>query len=330
MDLAIPAPMLASVGRPLRPTGWAGELKWDGARLLSRCAPDGAVTLATRILRQTTSSFPEIAAALARAADGRGLVLDGELVAPHPATGHPVFARLQRRLHLTRPTERLIDDIRLQYIVFDVLADGEPIRTWPYAERRALLDGLGLDDGDRIRVPPMWPLDEVGADRLLTAAADVGLEGAVAKRLDSVYEPGVRSKSWLKTVLRQQLDAIVIGAVPGAHAATFGALVLGGYDAHGDLQVIGMVGSGFTAAARRHIAAALAQLRRDTSPVAGPVPAWLARRQVWWVEPVIVAEIAHREATRDGLRHPSFRGVRADKLPEEIGLPDRGEDPPSW
>ena len=188
VDLAIPAPMLASVGRPLRPTGWAGELKWDGARLLSRCAPDGAVTLATRILRQTTSSFPEIAAALARAAAGRGLVLDGELVAPHPATGHPVFARLQRRLHLTRPTERQLADVPLQYIVFDVLADGEPIRAWPYAERRALLDGLGLDDGDRVRVPPMWPLEEVGVDRLLAAAADVGLEGVVAKRLDSYPE----------------------------------------------------------------------------------------------------------------------------------------------
>ncbi|MGW6728798.1 ATP-dependent DNA ligase [Nocardia sp. NPDC055029] len=330
MDLAIPLPMLASAGQPPSSGArFAAEFKWDGARVLSRCAPDGTVMLASRTLRDTTSSYPEIVEALRRVADGRGLVLDGEIVAPDPAAGGaPSFVRLGRRLHVQRPSKTLIDDIRVELIVFDVVADGASIRSWPYSERRALLDGLGLDDGDRVRVPPMWLLSEVSADELLISAAAAHLEGLVSKKLDSPYEAGKRSKSWIKSVFRQSVDLLVIGALPGsgAHASTFGALVLGGYDVDGRLKVAGMVGTGFTTAARRHIRAALDEIRRDSSPLADPVPTYLQRAGVWWVDAVIVAEINHREATSAGLRHPSFQAIRTDKRPDEIGLPTRDVD----
>ncbi|MFI7524519.1 ATP-dependent DNA ligase [Nocardia salmonicida] len=332
MDLAIPLPMLASPGQPPSSGArFAAEFKWDGARVMARCAPDGTITLASRTLRDTTSSYPELVEALRRVADGRGLVLDGEVVAPDPTVDSaPSFSRLQRRLHVQRPSKTLIDEIRTELIVFDVVADGSSIRSWPYSERRALLDGLGLDDGDRVRVPPMWLLTDISADELLISAAAAHLEGLVCKKLDSPYEAGRRSKSWIKSVLRQSADLLILGAVPGsgAHAATFGALVLGGYDVDGRLQLAGTVGTGFTAAARRHIRAALDELRRDTSPLAGPVPVHLRRAGVWWVDAVLVAEISHREVSSAGLRHPSFRAIRTDKRPDEIGLPARTADDP--
>nr|WP_228537880.1 RNA ligase family protein [Nocardia sp. XZ_19_231] len=316
--------MLASSGQ-LPPPGarYAAEFKVDGARTLTRCSPDGTILLASRTLRDTTSSYPELVDALRTAAHGRGLVLDGEVIAPDPTTGNvPSFSRLQRRLHVGRPSKSLIAAIRVEYVVFDVLADGVPIRTLPYRERRSLLDDLGLDDGDRVRVPPAWLLTEHDPGELLLAAAAGHAEGLVSKALESPYEAGRRSRSWIKAVLRESLDAIVLGAIPGTgpNAATFGALVLGGYDAEGRIRVIGTVGSGFSAAARHHIRAALDQLRRDTSPVADPVPAQLSRA-AWWVDPVIIAEIHHREASAAGLRHPSFKAIRTDKLPSEIGLP---------
>lgn len=295
----------------------------DGARLLARCAPDGTITLASRTLRETTSSYPELVDALRRVADGRGLVLDGELVAPGVG-GVPSFARLQRRLHVQRPSRSLLDTIRVELFVFDVVAADESIRSWPYIERRELLDGLGLDDGDRIRVLPMWPLAEVTAGELLLAAAAAHHEGIVSKKLSAPYEAGRRSKRWIKSVLRESADLLIIGVQPSSSNPYFGALVLGGYDDEGLLQVAGMVGTGFSGAARHHLRAALEVLRRETSPLAGPVPAHLQRAGVWWVEPVLVATIAHRHFTADGLRHPSFVAIRTDKLPDEIVLPTPG------
>lgn len=319
--LAIPKPMLASAGE-MPPSGAAfgAELKADGARILARCAPDGTITLASRTLRNTTSSYPEITDALRRAANRRGLVLDGEVIAPYPTV--PSFSRLQRRLHVQRPSASLVNEVRVEYVIFDVVADGKSIRTWPYQERRGLLDELGLDDGDRIRVPTMWLLSEHDPGEVLLAAAAAHAEGVVSKRLSSGYEPGQRSRSWIKSVFRQSVDAIVIGAIDGTgpNATTFGALVLAGHDSRGDLRAIGTVGTGFSAEARRHIRAALDQLRRDTSPLADPVPAQLAR-SAWWVDPILVAQISHREITPAGLRHPSFTAIRVDKLPDEIGLP---------
>jgi len=145
----------------------------------------------------------------------------------------------------------------------------------------------------------------------------------VCKEADSIYEPGRRSSAWTKVVLRLTTEAIIVGAVPGTgpNAATFGGLVLAGHTPEGRLHCIGGVGTGFTTEARRSIHAALEKGRRETSPVDYPPPAAVTRA-AWWVEPVFVADIEYREVSGDGLmRHPSFRGIRTDKTPDEIGLP---------
>ncbi|WP_189024704.1 non-homologous end-joining DNA ligase [Nocardia rhizosphaerihabitans] len=315
--------MLAKPGRPPRPPGgWTAEMKWDGVRAITRCGSDG-VSLWSRNLREITGSYPEVVAALAEVTEGRSILLDGELVAPD-ARGAPSFSRLQRRMHVGRPSPTLIAEIRVDYIIFDLLGlDDEMLVADPYWSRRVALTELGLDDGARVRVPPTWSLAEVDAGQLLHLAADSGLEGIVCKRGDSIYEPGKRSSAWIKTVLRATTEAIIVGAVPGTgpNAATFGGLVLAGHTPEGHLHCIGGVGTGFTTEARRSIRAALEEVRRETSPLDDPPPPAVTRA-AWWVEPVFVADIEYREVSGDGLlRHPSFRGIRTDKTPDEVGLP---------
>ncbi|MFI6225300.1 non-homologous end-joining DNA ligase [Nocardia salmonicida] len=323
MGLSVPAPMLAKPGRPPQPPGgWYAEMKWDGVRAIANCTPAG-ISLWSRNLREITRSYPEIVDALAEITDGRAMLLDGEFVAPD-ARGAPSFSRLQRRMHVQRPAPSLIEQVRVDYMVFDLLGvDEEVLFDDPYRTRRAELADLTLDDGERVRVPPMWSLAETGAEELLRVAADSGLEGIVCKRGDSVYEPGRRSSAWTKVVLRLTTEAVIVGAVPGngANATTFGGLILAAHTPDGRLRCIGGVGTGFTAASRRSIRAALDRVRRETSPLDDPPPASVART-AWWVEPVFVADIEYREISGDGLlRHPSFRGIRTDKTPDEIGLP---------
>ncbi|MGM7644363.1 non-homologous end-joining DNA ligase [Nocardia sp. JW2] len=323
MGFTVPAPMLAKPGRPPQPPGgWCAEMKWDGVRAIAHCTPAG-ISLWSRNLRDITASYPEVVAALTEITDGRTLLLDGELVAPDER-GAPSFSRLQQRMHVQRPTPALIEQVRVDYLVFDVLGvDEEVLFEDSYRTRRAELADLTLDDGARVRVPPMWSLTDTSAEELLRVATDSGLEGIVCKHGDSIYEPGRRSSAWTKVVLRLTTEAVIVGAVPGngANAATFGGLVLAGHTPEGRLRCIGGVGTGFTAASRRSLRAALDQVRRETTPLDDPPPAPVART-AWWVEPVFVADIEYREISGDGLlRHPSFRGIRTDKTPEEIGLP---------
>ncbi|MGW6730223.1 non-homologous end-joining DNA ligase [Nocardia sp. NPDC055029] len=323
MGFAVPAPMLAKPGRPPRPpVGWCAEMKWDGVRAIARCTPDG-VSLWSRNLREITSSYPEVVAALAEITCGRTILLDGELVAPDKS-GAPSFSLLQRRMHVGRPAAALIEQVRVDYIGFDLLAlDDDILLDDPYTSRRAELADLRIDDGARMRIPPSWSLAEHDAEQLLHAAAEAGLEGILSKRADSIYEPGRRSSAWIKTVLRATTEAVIVGAVPGTgpNASTFGGLILAGHTPEGHLHCIGGVGTGFTTEARRSIHAALEKVRRDTSPLDDQPPA-AAVRGAWWVEPVFVADIEYREISADGLlRHPSFRGIRTDKTPDEVGLP---------
>ncbi|MEU3010097.1 non-homologous end-joining DNA ligase [Nocardia asteroides] len=323
MGLAVPAPMLAKPGRPPRPpAGWYAEMKFDGVRAIARCTSEG-VSLWSRNLRDISASYPEVVTALTEITTGRTMLLDGELVAPDDR-GAPSFSRLQRRMHVQRPAPALIEQVRVDYLAFDLLAlDADNLLDDPYTSRRTELAELRLDDGARVRVPPNWSLTDHDAEQLLHTAAEAGLEGIVCKKGDSIYEPGRRSPAWTKVVLRLTTEAIIVGAVPGTgpNAATFGGLVLAGHTPDGRLHCIGGVGTGFNTETRRSLRAALEEIRRDTSPLDDPAPASV-RRAAWWVEPVLVADIEYREVSGDGLlRHPSFRGIRTDKTPDEVGLP---------
>lgn len=206
------------------------------------------------------------------------------------------------------------------YYVFDLLhLDGEDLTRVSYTGRREMLAGLALD-GRSVKVPP-WFADVQGATIQATAAQH-GLEGVVAKRAGSRYEPGKRSRSWIKTPLRRTTEAVIGGWAPGQgrRAATIGALLLGVPTKDG-LGFIGNVGTGFTDAMLADLLDRLTTLTRAASPFDEAVPREFARH-AHWVAPEIVGEVEYRTISRDGrLRHPSWRGLRPDKSPSDVTDP---------
>ncbi len=305
--------MLATAGD--LPTGgdWAYEFKWDGIRALCWLSPAG-VRLLSRNGREVTGAYPELAG-LAAELGARRIVLDGEVVACDPS-GRPSFSRLQQRMHVRAPSAALVEAVPVIYHVFDVVQlDGAATTDLPYRRRRALLAELEIG-GDAVRTPPHF-VDVDGA-HLLTAAEAYGLEGVVAKRLDSTYQPGRRSRDWIKVPITPTQEVVVIGWRPGdgRRAGTLGSLLLAVRGADGVLAYAGGVGTGFTERSLHDLQALLAPLARPDAPVAG-VPREHARG-AHWVHPVLVGEVAFRNWTPDGrLRHPSWRGLRPDKAPAQ-------------
>jgi bifunctional non-homologous end joining protein LigD len=311
-------PMMARTGTlPADQDRWSFEVKWDGVRAIAYAQP-GRLRLESRNLNDITAAYPEVRGVL----DDLGMheaVLDGEIVA-FDEQGKPSFERLQRRMHVTAPSavKRLAGSLPVVYAIFDLLyLDGRSLIELPYTERRAALEQLELG-GRAWRVPAAHPGE---GELLLEATREQGLEGIVAKRLDSRYEPGRRSGAWLKVkhTLRQEL--VIGGWVPGEGRRTqrIGALLMG-YSAGGAFVYAGRVGTGFTEAMLEQLRSRLEPLRRDRSPFdRGPK----FPRDAVFVEPCLVAEIEFREWTAERvMRAPSFKGLREDKRPEDVVLED--------
>ncbi|WP_324195815.1 non-homologous end-joining DNA ligase [Nocardia cyriacigeorgica] len=316
--VAAPAPMLAVPGRPPDHADWAIEMKWDGVRAIIICDAAGC-HLYSRNRREITGSYPELAATLTELADGRELILDGEIIA-QTSTGAPSFGLLQQRMHVLRPSRQLIAAVPVQLFLFDILTDsGDSLTALPYLERRNRLQALEFTAAP-VQTPPHWT--GIRAEQLIAAAHDNHLEGIVSKRLDSTYQPGRRSPAWIKTPLRKTTEALVVGWTTGngAMASTFGSLILAAHEPDGRLVYIGNVGTGFTDAARRTLRAQLDKIARTDSVLSAP-PGRPGFGVAHWVDPVLVGDIEYREYTGDGLRHPSWRGLRNDKTPNQIGLP---------
>jgi bifunctional non-homologous end joining protein LigD len=309
------SPMLAAPGAlPGDDAGWAYEMKWDGIRALA-FIQDGHLRLASRTGRDITVAYPELAA-LGPAA-GLPVLLDGEVVAFDD--GRPSFAQLQQRMHVTSAAQaaRLSGPIPVCYLIFDVLhLDGHPLLTRPYEQRRELLEALGLDSGSW-QVPPSFT--GYAAADVLSVSREQGLEGIVAKRLDSPYQPGRRSPSWRKVKNVQRQEVVVGGWKPGEgdRAGQIGSL-LAGVQGPGGLDYAGHVGTGFTQQTLRLLGARLEPLRQPASPFAGAVPREHARGAVW-VQPRLVIEVAFAVWTPEGrLRAASYQGLRDDKDPAEV------------
>jgi len=280
---------------------WAFEVKWDGHRTLVFVA-DGEVRLQSANLLDVTARYPELAG-LAASVNASSAVIDGEVVVLD-AQGVPRFELLQR--HATPAL----------YVAFDLLAlNGAATTTLPFEARRRLLEQV-LEPGDHWVVTPS--LIGGGAD-LLEAARDQGLEGVMAKRLGSPYQPGKRSPSWRKVKLRREQEVVVGGWTMGEgnRASSFGALLVGVYEGE-HLRYAGAVGTGFDQRLLGELAATLEQLRTSACPFE-PVPPAAVRRVASWAEPRLVAQVAFAEWTADGLlRQPSFLGLRDDKDPREV------------
>lgn len=313
------APMLASPGEPPLGPGWAFEFKWDGLRALAAVAGD-QVRLYSRNGNDITSGYPELAV-LSGLVGGRPVLFDGEIVTLGEA-GSPDFALLQERMHVRAPSPWLVDRIPISYYVFDLLdLDGRRLLSQSYQHRRELLAELAVDGvSPRVRVPPQYT--DVDGRQLLEVARLHGMEGVVGKRLSSRYEPGRRSSAWTKTALWRTQEVIVGGWTTGQgrRAGTLGALLLGAYDDDGRLRYIGDVGTGFTDRMLDDLLARLADLAQRSSPFDEPVPREHARR-AHWVRPELVGEVEYRALTPDRrLRHAAWRGLRADKDPEQVTL----------
>jgi bifunctional non-homologous end joining protein LigD len=319
--LALPAavrPMLAVTGTfPARsPHDWAVEMKWDGVRALAFIEA-GRLTLRSRTGKDITATYPELAG-LGNAVGRRQALLDGEVVAFNSA-GQPDFEALQPRMHVTDPGQavRLAGITPVTYLAFDLLQlDGRPLADLPYHERRPLLDPL-IPSGNRFLCPPAFPGEDFEA--VLAASAANGLEGVVAKRLDSRYEPGTRSAEWVKIKNFRRQEVVVAGWKPGKgnREGLVGSLLIGVHSDEGFVYC-GHVGTGFTTETLRMLGARLEPLRRATSPFDGPVPPEYARPAVW-VEPHLVIEVAFERWTRSGrMRAPAYKGLREDKDPGQV------------
>jgi bifunctional non-homologous end joining protein LigD len=323
-------PMLARLSTlPPDDDRWGYEIKWDGVRLVAYAYEDGLVRLETRNLIDATRRYPE-AAAIGEALGGRTAVLDGEIVA-FDEQGRPSFERLQGRMHLagSAAIDSRTRSTPVRYMVFDLLfLDGESLMPLPYTERRARLEALDLN-GPRWRTPA-YHAGEGAA--LLAASAAQGLEGIVAKRLDSPYEPGRRGASWLKVKNTRRQELVIGGWEPGEgrREGRIGALLMGYYDhepPEPELRFAGKLGTGFDERELDRLARLLAPLRRATTPFSGPSQ---PGRGAIFVDPELVAEVEFNEWTRQNmLRHPSYKGLREDKRPLDVVLERPVEQPPA-
>jgi bifunctional non-homologous end joining protein LigD len=302
-------PMLARLADlPPDQERWAFEVKWDGVRALAYSEP-GRLRFEARSGNDITKRYPELAR-LNRALSSHSAILDGEIVAFDDG-GRPSFGQLQHRMHIASEAQakRLSKTSPVVYVIFDLLwLDGHSVMGLPYTDRRELLDGLDLK-GSHWQVPDHVVGD--GTD-LQAATRAQGLEGIVAKRLDSTYEPGRRSAAWLKIKNVQRTDVVVCGWMPGEgrRRERIGALLVAVEGEDGHLRYAGRVGTGFTDRELERLGGLLRPLERDGVPwTTGPKPP----RGAVLVEPRFVAEVEFIEWTSDGvLRAPSYKGLRED------------------
>jgi bifunctional non-homologous end joining protein LigD len=297
-------------------SGWAFEMKWDGVRTTAYLA-GGRVKLVSRKGRDDTQAYFDVADQLSTIKVKRA-ILDGEVVVMD-AAGRPNFGLLQHRINLTKPgdIERAARTYPAQLMLFDILElNGQSSIKKTYQERREILENLiPAEPGSRIQVPPIFEGDLRAA---LETADQLRLEGVVAKRRNSIYQPGRRTHTWLKIKLHHAQEVVIGGWRPGQGRRDGGVgSLLMGVPTEAGLHYVGRVGSGFNDRQLDDIQAKLEKLGRKTSPFID-VPREDAR-DAYWVTPSLVGEVTYGELTEPGrLRHPVWRGLRPDKSPDEV------------
>jgi bifunctional non-homologous end joining protein LigD len=301
------APMLATLAEEVpRGEGWTFEIKWDGYRIVSTLA-GGDAELRTRKDQDYTQRFENVARALPKALKTPDCVIDGEVCALDE-DGRPSFSAMQQ----AGPGTPIL------YYIFDLLeVDGEPLVDLPLTERRERLEQLLDRRNQTIRLSEAF--DDGNA--LLDAAKQQRLEGIMAKRLDSRYLPGRRTRDWLKIKARNRQEFVIVGYTrgKGRRERTLGSLILGVYQG-GELVYVGNCGTGFTEQEIDRLLGKLRPLERDT-PTFRVVPKMprVRKSDVVWVEPKLVCEVEFVEWTHDGhLRAPAYKGLREDKDPQDV------------
>jgi bifunctional non-homologous end joining protein LigD len=304
-------PMLAKLApKPFSDKDWMFEIKWDGFRAIAYVNDE--LSLKSRNQKELKYNFPELEELTKLT---RNVVLDGEIVVMKE--GKTDFQALLERGKTTSPTEIELQNLRSPavYVVFDILEkDGTPLINLPLTERKKILRSA-VQEGKHVLLSDVV---EENGEAYYTAALEKGLEGVMAKKKTSPYEPGVRNGNWLKIKKLRSCDCVIFGYTKGtgARAKTFGALLLGLYDDEGNPVYVGKVGTGFSADTLQTLAEAFRTLEADSAPFTVDIP-----DEVTWLKPKLVGEIGYQVVTRDvRLRMPRFLGLRDDKQPSECTL----------
>ncbi|WP_439555443.1 DNA ligase D [Dyadobacter sp.] len=306
-------PMLATlVDEPFDDPGWEYEVKWDGYRAVAYLNK-GEVEIKSRNKKSFNEKFYPVYDALK--SWKLNAVLDGEIVVIKD-NGQSDFNALQNW--------RSEADGQLVYYVFDILwLDGKDLTGLPLSERKAILQNL-IDDDSPAKLG--YSIAAEGA-AFFEAAKGMGLEGIIAKRSDSTYMPGVRTKDWLKIKINKRQEVIVAGYTQNVGTSKpFSSLLLGAYE-NGVLQYVGKVGTGFKDKQQREMLAMFKPLITKESPFEHtpdynkpsrfrPNP---PKANATWLKPELVCEVSFAEITSDGVfRHPSFEGMREDKAAKDV------------
>lgn len=289
---------------------WIFERKLDGERVLAYITPQGKVKLMSRNKKTLNDHYPEIEEALRNQAPG-GCILDGEVVA-FDSRGVSDFQKLQPRMQASNRKEAKQSGIKIYYYLFDCMyIDGHDITGCSIRSRKKLLR-KAVDWNDPLRFTPHRNTDGRKYHR---EACRRGWEGLIAKQAESPYVHS-RSTKWLKFKCSRQQEFVIGGFTePKGKRVGLGALLLGFYR-DGDLVYAGEVGTGFDDDTLQELRRKMGNIARKTSPYDRGNP---PTKNVHFVTPKLVCEVAFTEWTEgDKLRHPRYKGLREDKLPEDV------------
>jgi bifunctional non-homologous end joining protein LigD len=312
------APMLAEGGhKAFDDPDWWFEPKLDGIRAIA-AMDTGETRLVTRNGRDVSDAYPELRM-VHELVNQVNAVIDGEIVA-FDETGKNSFEALQQRMNLRneREIKRMSKQIPVTLVAFDLLwLDGRDVTQLALEQRRDLLSSI-VEQDERLQV--VAHVEGEGKE-LVRAARELGLEGVVAKKRGSRYQPGRRSPDWRKIKLTNSQDCVILGWTRGlgGRSGTFGALLVGAL-VKGELRWIGQVGTGFTQKMLERLMTALEPLIRERPPIGDRELASV--KGATFVEPTVVCEVEYLEMTRSTgkMRAPSFKGLREDKAPEDCVL----------
>ena len=308
-------PMLArSVEEPFTSKDWIFEVKWDGIRAISYIGED--LSIKSRNHKELLSNFPELEELKELAG---GTVLDGEIILMRD--GQADFQTLVERNQKTsaRDIEYMAKKYPATYVVFDILEkNNQPVINETLVERKRILKE-SVQEGTYVVLSLF--MEETG-ETYFRAALEKGVEGIMAKKKESPYEPGKRSENWLKIKKIKTCDCVIFGYTrgEGSRKKTFGSLVLGLYD-NSEPVFVGKVGTGFTITYMEDLIQKLDELQVENKTLKGVDE----DREVVWVQPNLVCEVGYQTLTRDGrLRIPVFKGLKEDKLPRECTIDQLG------
>lgn len=306
-------PMLAKEApRPFSDKDWIFEIKWDGFRAIAYINEE--LSLRSRNNHELKNNFPELNELTQKV---KNVVLDGEIIILNK--GKLDFQALLERNK--EATLLLKTNSSVVYVIFDILEkDGKPLTEMPLMERKRILKETVAEGAHVI----LSDYVEERGEAYYKAAIDKGLEGIIAKKKTSLYKQSSRSGEWLKIKKLHSVDCVIFGYTRGTgiRRSSFGALLLGLYDADDKAVYVGKVGTGFTQKILNELFSQLSQIETDIYPFNPEL-----KEEVSWVMPKFVCEISYQVVTKDGrLRLPRFQRIRTDKKPEDCKTDQLGEN----